>query len=355
MLRGCGRLITSLSQQHIRSIFSSLVRPRERPSKSKTREGSQVALASDARPGPAKKGAAGRVELAASKATEDVSIAITGEDLATPTPIRKRGRPPKTSLLKDSEGCETKPRRQSRTPEAEASFEQKSATKATTSRHRIKERLVVPPRLLPPSSLNHHDLPSFLAHASRVGLSESTNTYKGTHYEYTVAKTLSTLNFALHRTGRSNDLGIDLIGHWVLPSQPSTQGALRVLIQCKAVQPTPSMVRELEGAYVGAPAGWRGDGVLALLVASKEATKGVRAALQRSRWPMGVLQVTREGQVKQFLWNAMAAEAGLEGLGVTVRYHGDASVGKDAPGWTDGSIALTWLGRLAQIPTRLPP
>nr|POE85389.1 uncharacterized protein, mitochondrial [Quercus suber] len=218
----------------------------------------------------------------------------------------------------------------------------------------------IPPRLLCPRSVNHHDLPSFLAYASRVGLDARSTTYKGTFYEYVVDQSLSRFNFKLQRTGRSNDLGIDLVGQWTLPKQLATEPALRVLVQCKAVKPTPSMVRELEGAYVGAPAGWRGDGVLALLVASKEATKGVRAALQRSRWPMGILQVTVEGEVKQFLWNAVAAQAGLEGLGVTVRYgaaesraagaglHDDEArvpSGGVPSNKASGSIALTWLGR----------
>ena len=162
---------------------------------------------------------------------------------------------------------------------------------------------------------------------------------------------LARLHFSLHRTGRANDLGIDLVGYWHLPAatvakKAGSKGAsqnLKVLVQCKAVKPSPSMVRELEGTYVGAPAGWRGEGVLALLVASREATRGVRDALQRSRWPMGLVQVTAEGRVRQFLWNAEAEEQGLAGLGVTVKYADEGS-GKSER--VEGSIALTWMGEL---------
>ena len=231
----------------------------------------------------------------------------------------------------------------------------KRSKKATSRLNALPARLI-------DASKYHNDLQSFLAYASRTNLGPSTNVYKGTHYEYTVASSLARLNFTLHRTGRSNDLGIDLIGYFKLPSptQKTKRGGheLRVLVQCKAVKPTPSMIRELEGAYVGAPAGWTGEGVLALLVASKEATKGVRDALQRSRWPMGLVQVTGVGEVKQFLWNPVAAQIGLEGLGVTVRYGASGGVGMTPensesengqvkkPSNVKSSIALTWMGRL---------
>nr|POE94435.1 hercynylcysteine sulfoxide lyase [Quercus suber] len=270
---------------------------------------------------------------------------------------RKPGRPTKSDFAKNGNIINQKSPKLSHTKTTGCSRSAKSTIlsgAATTN---------VPTRLLPSSSANHHDLPSFLAYTSRVGLDERSTTYKGTLYEYIVGESLSTLNFQLRRTGRSNDLGIDLIGHWNLPRRFTSEPAIRVLVQCKAVKPTPSMVRELEGAYIGAPAGWRGEGVLALLVASQEATKGVRAAVQRSQWPMGILQITTAGVVKQFLWNAIAAQAGLEGLGVAVRY-GDAgsnvaaairddeeaeavsnSSESAASSRVDSSITLTWLGQ----------
>ena len=212
----------------------------------------------------------------------------------------------------------------------------------------------VAPRLIPPTSPKHCDLESFLQHAEQTALDSKSAVYKGTHFEYTVAKTLSSYGIALSRTGRSNDLGIDLMGLWTLPGKGRRKKqVLPVIVQCKAFsrKPTPSLVRELEGAYAGAPAGWRSGNALALLITRRESTKGVRAAIQRSRWPMGLLQITSTGELKQVQWNVMAAEAGLEGLGATVVYtdstHASAPLGEDGkasqtPMW---SVGLTWLGR----------
>lgn len=237
-----------------------------------------------------------------------------------------------------------------------------TVSQTTSNEHEVKTSAVVPlrtlrattkgstipARLLAPTSSKHHDLATFLAYASAAKLKTTTTVYRGTLFEYTVASTLRTHGFDLHRTGRSNDLGIDLLGWWDLPSsnvtkrnrdQKGRHNALKVLIQCKATAPKPSTVRELEGAYVGAPAGWRGDGVLAILVASREATKGVREALQRSQWPMALMQITVEGELKQFLWNPVAARMGLEGLNVRlVRQEGDTHDG--------GRLELVWLGQV---------
>ena len=114
---------------------------------------------------------------------------------------------------------------------------------------------------------------------------------------------------------------------------------LKVLLQCKAraTKSTPAEVRELEGAFVGAPAGWRGSEVLALLVSQKEATKGVRDALGRSRWPMGFVMCTRQGKVLQMLWNRKAEELALLGVSVSLKY---ASEDRD-----DREIVLMWEGK----------
>lgn len=206
----------------------------------------------------------------------------------------------------------------------------------------------IPATLTIRASQGHNDLSTFLVHAERTSLSPESPVYKGTHYEYTVASALGAFNFTLHRTGRANDLGIDLVGTFApLASQPIPLGTenvapeMRVIAQCKAIPPQPSMVRELEGAYVGAPAGWRDGRVLALLVASGAATKGVREAVQRSRLPMGLMQVTKEGWMKQWIWNAAAAAAGLEGVGVVAR-HG----GKEGEGH---GIAMTWMGKVVKV------
>jgi hypothetical protein len=202
-----------------------------------------------------------------------------------------------------------------------------------------------PASLITRASSDHHDLETFLDFTKSTALSTESTVYKGTHYEYTVASSLRSFGFKLDRTGRSNDLGIDLVGTFAIPASSARQDAhtpeLRVILQCKAVTPQPSMVRELEGAYVGAPAGWRDGRVLALLVVSGAATKGVRAAVQRSRWPMGLMQVTKDGWLRQWIWNTTAAEAGLEGVGVVAR-HGPEGNG-DAH-----SIAMTWMNKVVK-------
>ncbi|KAB2578031.1 Endonuclease TnsA /resolvase Hjc/tRNA endonuclease [Lasiodiplodia theobromae] len=204
-----------------------------------------------------------------------------------------------------------------------------------------------------PGSENHHDLPSFLAYAERVELAPDRTVYVGTHYEYTVAATLKRFGFRLTRTGRASDFGIDLLGTWTLPisdghtkkkRKDADAHALRVLVQCKASNKilNPKNVRELEGAFTGAPALWREEDFLGLLATTQKATKGVMEALGRSRWPMGFLKVDPDGRVEQFLWNASAKARGLEGLGVTLRYLVDE---KSEDGEIKVDIALTWQGR----------
>lgn len=168
-----------------------------------------------------------------------------------------------------------------------------------------------------PSS-QHKDLVTFLAHAKRTGLDEESTVYVGTHYEYTVAQALARYGFHLKRIGGASDFGIDLLGTW---TPPSTSHRLKILIQCKAgALIGPRMIRELEGAFVGAPAGWRGKGVLAWLVGERPATKGVREGLGRSKWPMGYVFCERGARVRQVIWNRRAEEEGLEGFGVTSRF-----------------------------------
>ncbi|KAI7231957.1 hypothetical protein KC330_g6157 [Hortaea werneckii] len=251
-------------------------------------------------------------------------------------------------------------RRRTKAPEPSAAKQLASKSSAssakTTRRRKSSTNDEVPPRLLPPTSQKHHDLASFLEYAERTSLNPTSTVYRGTHFEYTAAQALGDYAFKLRRTGRSNDLGIDLVGHWHLPASSTTTAgsdtpdagaaghAMPVLVQCKASKLTPSMVRELEGAYIGAPAGWRGAGVLAVLVSTVPATKGVSAAVQRSQWPLAVMQIERDGILRQFLWNAKAAEAGLTGLGVTTKYA--TKTGED--GRQEGveqSIGLTWMDK----------
>ncbi|KFX87128.1 hypothetical protein V490_08517 [Pseudogymnoascus sp. VKM F-3557] len=180
-----------------------------------------------------------------------------------------------------------------------------------------EKKIVYPDRL----NANHHDLETYLAYASRSGLDSKSTVFVGTHYEYTVQEVLKRLGFSLQQTGGASDYGIDLLGEWKLPGVPLN---LRVLVQCKALakKSGPNFVRELEGAFAGAPSGWQGNGVIGLLVSQKPATKGMREALARSRWPMGAITCTGEGRLVQMLWNNRANEEGLTGVGVGIRYKG---------------------------------
>ncbi|RYP65872.1 hypothetical protein DL771_008101 [Monosporascus sp. 5C6A] len=196
-----------------------------------------------------------------------------------------------------------------------------------------------------PPTTEHNDLASYVAYAARTGLDTASTVYTGTQYEYTVAASLRRLGFDMRRVGGRSDCGIDLLGTWAVPSSPtSSPPLLRVLLQCKASSGArggvaPRHIRELEGAFVGAPAGWRGSGVLGLLVAQKPATKGIRDALGRSRWPMGYVSCSRDGRLEQMIWNRRAEEEGLEGLGVGVRYR------ETEGGPPEQQLILTWRGR----------
>ncbi|CCE28104.1 uncharacterized protein CPUR_01578 [Claviceps purpurea 20.1] len=158
---------------------------------------------------------------------------------------------------------------------------------------------------------NHSDLASFICYAKRTGLDEDSTVYVGTHYEYTVAQSLARYGFDVTRVGGAFDGGIDLVGTWTIPFPATSPLSMRVLIQCKAgsQRAGPRHIRELEGAFVGAPAGWRGAGVLAVLLSEYPATEGVRKSLGRSQWPM-----------------VRAQELGLEAYGVTVLHGGQGGL-----------------------------
>lgn len=183
---------------------------------------------------------------------------------------------------------------------------------------------------------DHDDLSSFLQYAERVKLNPRSTTYVGTHYEYTVQAALKRLGMSSTRVGGRSDYGIDLLGSWKVPS---LQDPVKVLVQCKAraSKATPAEIRELEGTFAGAPCGWNGPGVIALLISQREATKGVRDAMGRSRWPMGFGMCSREGKITQMLWNRRAEEEGLVDLAVTLKYTASG---------TPDEIALLWKGQI---------
>lgn len=193
---------------------------------------------------------------------------------------------------------------------------------------------------------HHQDMASFLTYATRQNLATTSTTYQGTLYEYTVASSIKRLGFEVHRTGKSSDHGIDLIGWWHLTASTKSdtdENSIRVIISCKALakKAGPQYFRELEGSFSGAPAQWQGRGVIGFLVASKEATKGMRDAMTRSRMPLGFMQITEEGNIVQMLWNQQASQWGLEGFGVTMKFGPQAARG----GKVEQEIVLTRHGR----------
>ncbi|KAL8936812.1 MAG: hypothetical protein Q9211_004000, partial [Gyalolechia sp. 1 TL-2023] len=174
--------------------------------------------------------------------------------------------------------------------------------------------------------------------------------YVGTYYEYLCLATLRRLSFTLTRTGGRSDRGIDLLGHWHLPSIPEP---LRVLVQCKAQNSslTPSLVRELAGIYAGAPAGWRNDGAdgktVAMLCGKKAATAGARDALRSCKVPVVWVAIEDSGtdgpgKVKQVLWNQRVNELGAEGVGVGLRYMPGGRPGFEL----EKEVVLTWQGKV---------
>ncbi|KAF4456982.1 hypothetical protein F53441_997 [Fusarium austroafricanum] len=165
----------------------------------------------------------------------------------------------------------------------------------------------------------HSDLATFLSYVERVSLDKRSTVYRGTHYEYTVANTLSQYGFFLKRVGGQSDRGMDLLGIWTLPSTSQT---CRVILQCKAGarSASPMYIRELKGAMAAAPPGWRGTDVLGLLVGEKPATKGVQSEMYSANVALSYVCCSKEGEVLQLLWNTKAQEMGLEGVSVGVKY-----------------------------------
>lgn len=199
----------------------------------------------------------------------------------------------------------------------------------------------------PTPSQHHHNLTTFLSYANRISLPETSTTYIGTHYEYTVQQTLHRFALSLHRVGGRDDAGVDLVGTWHLPQR---EHPLRVFVQCKSLKTKlgPNLVRELEGSFRQSPGDKTttssndntvGGGKVGILVSTREATKGVRDAMARSVYPLMWMMVERNGALQQALWNAKVEELGLGALEVEVQY---GVGGPDST--TKGNIALTWDG-----------
>ena len=132
-------------------------------------------------------------------------------------------------------------------------------------------------------------------------------------------------------------------------------------MQCKNLKSKagPNLIRELEGAFVGAPPGWKGESAVAVLCASREATKGVREAIRGARrglvWIMVEdihkareekdlntdTEVEETGRIRQVLWNDRVATLGLEGIGVQIKY-----TAPQGSGMVDKEAVLTWKGEM---------
>ena len=97
-------------------------------------------------------------------------------------------------------------------------------------------------------------------------------------------------------------------------------------MQCKNLKAKagPNLIRELEGAFVGAPTEWRNEGVVGVLCAGKEATRGVRDAIRSAR--RGIVWCHIEeveeglGRVRQLFWNQRVSAQGVGCMEVGVRY-----------------------------------
>ncbi|RMJ20592.1 hypothetical protein PHISP_08538, partial [Aspergillus sp. HF37] len=164
------------------------------------------------------------------------------------------------------------------------------------------------PHLPNAPSQHHYDLPSFQTYTARTSLPQSSSTYIGTHYEYTVQRALRSAGLNLHRVGGRADAGVDLVGTWHLPGH--LEHPVRVFVQCKALRTKagPNLVRELEGAFRLSPSsalagGSGGMQKVGVLVCPREATKGVRETLARSAFPLAWLMVETDGRIRQALWN----------------------------------------------------
>jgi hypothetical protein len=189
----------------------------------------------------------------------------------------------------------------------------------------------------------HTDLTSFLSHASSTNLSTKSTYYVGTLYEYTVLNALRKFNICLHRTGGTDDHGVDLRGRWLLPTHIEYSDGIPVVVQCKAERrPTgPKYLRELEGATSAEE-----HGTLILLATLSRFTEGARRVVMGSDRAMGVVQIDGHengGQVGQFIWNGAAGRLVGHELGVKTVF--DPGVKEDEED-VGKRVVLTWNGSL---------
>ena len=104
---------------------------------------------------------------------------------------------------------------------------------------------------------------------------------------------------------------------------------------------------------MGAPAGWRGEGTVAVLCAPRGATGGVRGAMRAAGLAgRGFVWVTvvedrggGGGRVTQLLWNERVRRVVREGLGTGVRYVPGTKTGAGGRG-VEREVVLMLDGRV---------
>jgi len=193
----------------------------------------------------------------------------------------------------------------------------------------------------------HTDIDSFLRHATATNLHPATTHYVGTLYEYTVLRALREFNISLHRTGGTDDKGVDLRGRWLLPHHTNYLDGIPVAVQCKAEKGPigPKYLRELEGATIADQ-----DGTIVLLAALSRFTEGARRVVMSSDRAMGVILVRgydAGGQVAQFMWNNAAGLLLGNELGVKTVFDPKSAENDETMG---SRVVLSWNRSI--IPTR---
>ena len=196
----------------------------------------------------------------------------------------------------------------------------------------------------------HTDLTSFLTHAVSTNLSTKSTYYVGTLYEYTVLRALRTFNISLHRTGGSDDRGIDLRGRWLLPQHETYSDGIPVIVQCKAEKRAlgPKYLRELEGATATEE-----RDTIVLLATVSRFTEGARRFILSCERAMGVVVVGGYdfgGEVSQFIWNAAAGRLLGSEMGVKMVF--DPGAAED--GVVASRVVLTWNGSIIKPKKRIP-
>lgn len=277
---------------------------------------------------------------------KDEPAAATPPSVVAP---KRRGRPPKSALLAPvvieapvTRERKATPRNVPLTGRNAAVFPKDST--AHRKRNKLRKAKVAPRVAYLAPTNKHHDLATFLKWTENTKTSTISNVWKGTNFEYLSVEVLKPLKFELQRVGRADDRGIDLIGYWNLPFAPAK---VKVLVQCKVSAPTAAMMRELEGARPGAPAEFTGDDVISFLASTKPAKQGTREAMQRSRVPEGFIQISLDGTIQQFTWNA-AADALLSGMTANKTY--GAAIAKPLGGNLEveglkTGVSLHWMGK----------